>query len=46
MSWFIAPLSAAVVGLLLAMGAVVLLVNSQSAVPAPVDAPYIVYGSK
>jgi len=45
-NWFVAPFSAALVGLLLALGAVVLLVNSQSATPSPVDKPYIVYGTQ
>lgn len=42
----IGAIIAAVVGGLLAFGGSSLLVSSQSAVPAPVDKPYIVYGNQ
>ena len=46
MSGLLGAIIAAVVGGLLAFGGTSLLVNSQTAVPAPVDKPYIVYGSQ
>jgi len=45
-SGILGAIIAAVVGALLAFGGTSLLVNSQTAVPAPVDKPYIVYGNK
>ena len=42
----IGAIIAAIIGALLAFGGTTLLVNSQTAVPSPVDKPYIVYGSK
>ncbi len=41
----IGPVIAAVVGVVLAGGASFGLIASQTAVPATVDAPYVVYGS-
>lgn len=41
----IGPIVAAVVGAVLAGGAAFGVISSQTAVPATVDAPYVVYGS-
>lgn len=46
MSGIVGAIIAAVVGSLVAFGGVSLVVNSQTAIPAPVDKPYIVYGNK
>ncbi len=46
MSGIIGAIIAAVVGGLLAFGGTSLLVNSQTAIPSPIDKPYIVYGNK
>lgn len=45
MNLVIGPIIAAVVGAVLAGGVSFGLVSSQTAVPATVDAPYVVYGS-
>ncbi len=45
MSAVVGPIIAAVVGAVIAGGAAFGIISSQSAVPATVDAPYVVYGS-
>ncbi|MEZ5116856.1 MAG: hypothetical protein R2737_11365 [Candidatus Nanopelagicales bacterium] len=45
MSALLGPIVAVVVGAVVAGGAAFGLVSSQSAVPAPADAPYVVYGA-
>lgn len=45
MAGFIGVIVAAVVGVLLAVGSGFMLVSSQSATPAVVEAPYITYDS-
>ena len=45
MNLVIGPIIAAVVGAVLAGGVSFGLISSQTAVPATVDSPYVVYGS-
>ncbi|MDP4676641.1 MAG: hypothetical protein ACYYNF_00735 [Actinomycetes bacterium] len=45
MNLILGPIIAAVVGAIVAGGAAFGIVSSQTAVPSPVDAPFVVYGT-